>query len=67
MDDLMKVKWVKSSYSTSSGGECLELAVLHGDGVAIRDSKRSNGPVLRVPATAWAAFRTSLKADELNV
>ncbi|MEU9887473.1 DUF397 domain-containing protein [Sphaerisporangium sp. NPDC051011] len=66
MDGLTKVKWIKSSYSTGNGGECVELAVLHDDGMAIRDSKRPHGAVLRVPATEWVAFRTSLKSGELG-
>jgi hypothetical protein len=51
--------WFKSSYSGTSGGDCVEVAVGH-DAVYVRDSKVSGGgPVLRVGRDEWAAF-TSL-------
>ncbi|MFD7239124.1 DUF397 domain-containing protein [Streptomyces syringium] len=47
--------WLKSSYSDTEGGECIEVAarphVVH-----VRDSKRPLGPQLTVPAASWAAF-----------
>ncbi|WP_149259737.1 DUF397 domain-containing protein [Actinomadura sp. K4S16] len=51
------VIWRKSSRSGSSGGNCVELAGLAG-GVAIRDSKEPEGPVLVVPR---AALRAALR------
>ncbi|MFF5877264.1 DUF397 domain-containing protein [Streptomyces californicus] len=51
-------RWFKSSYS-SNGGNCIEvaanLAAARGV-VPIRDSKVAGGPVVTVPATAFAAF-----------
>ncbi|MFD3905243.1 DUF397 domain-containing protein [Streptomyces sp. CB04723] len=51
-------KWFKSSYS-SNGGDCIEvaanLAAARGV-VPVRDSKVVGGPVVTVPATAFAAF-----------
>lgn len=47
--------FVKSSYSASSG-ECVEVATNVVGSVAVRDSKQGDGPVIRVTATAWAAF-----------
>jgi hypothetical protein len=53
------LRWFKSSYSSSTGGECLEAAILSGtDAVHIRDSKNADGPVLTVSGSAWAAFLT---------
>ncbi|MGW2260612.1 DUF397 domain-containing protein [Streptomyces sp. NPDC001780] len=46
--------FVKSSYSTS-GGECVEIALNVPGVVAVRDSKASAGPVLRLAPAAWAA------------
>ncbi|MER7052127.1 DUF397 domain-containing protein [Streptomyces sp. NPDC000351] len=47
--------WFKSSYSTGSGGECVEVAswlgVLH-----VRDSKDKAGPMVDLTPTAWAEF-----------
>ncbi|WP_165683973.1 DUF397 domain-containing protein [Streptomyces sp. KO7888] len=49
--------WRTSSYSTGSGGECVEVA-LTAVGVHVRDSKRvaQGGPVLRVGSEAWSAL-----------
>ncbi|CAM5281016.1 MULTISPECIES: DUF397 domain-containing protein [Streptomyces] len=48
--------WVKSSYSGSGGGDCVEVAA-GPDAVYVRDSKAAGGgPVLRVGRDGWAAF-----------
>jgi myosin-crossreactive antigen len=47
--------WFKSSYSTGSGGECIEVAVRPAT-VHVRDSKDTTGAVLAVGPTTWAAF-----------
>ncbi|MFE4453587.1 DUF397 domain-containing protein [Streptomyces sp. NPDC056796] len=47
--------WFKSSYSTGSGGECVEVAARPGT-VHVRDSKDTAGPVLSVASDGWAAF-----------
>ena len=47
--------WFKSSYSTGSGGECVEVAARPGT-IHIRDSKDKAGPTLRVASRGWAAF-----------
>lgn len=57
-DDLA---WFKSSYSGTSGGDCVEVAA-GADAVYVRDSKvAGDGPVLRVGRDEWAAF-TALMA-----
>ncbi|MFF4571626.1 DUF397 domain-containing protein [Streptomyces sp. NPDC001410] len=45
--------WIKSSYSTGNGGECVEIAATP-EAVLVRDSKQSAGPVLAVAPHAWA-------------
>lgn len=47
--------WFKSSYSTGSGGECVEVAVCPGR-VHVRDSKDTSRAGLTVEPSAWAAF-----------
>ncbi|MER7310479.1 MULTISPECIES: DUF397 domain-containing protein [Streptomyces] len=47
--------WVKSSYSTSDGPECVEVAAASG-GVHVRDSKNAEGPRFAVAGPAWARF-----------
>ncbi|WP_371580725.1 DUF397 domain-containing protein [Streptomyces sp. NBC_01314] len=47
--------WFKSSYSTGSGGECVEVAVRPAS-VHVRDSKDTTRAALAVDPTAWTAF-----------
>ncbi|MFJ1649702.1 DUF397 domain-containing protein [Streptomyces sp. NPDC088258] len=50
--------WLKSSYS-GNGGSCVEWAPAHATAtgtVPVRDSKVPQGPVLLVPAGAFASF-----------
>ena len=50
------LQWFKSSYSSSEGGACLEVA-LSPRTIHIRDSKNpEDGPTLRIGPEAWAAF-----------
>ncbi|QNP64855.1 DUF397 domain-containing protein [Streptomyces genisteinicus] len=51
-DDLT---WFKSSYSSSSGDSCVEVATAP-DAVRVRDSKLESSPVFAVPRSAWAGF-----------
>ncbi|MFS8197192.1 DUF397 domain-containing protein [Streptomyces sp. CWNU-52B] len=51
--------FAKSSYS-NTGGECVEVARNVPDTVAIRDSKKPDGPILRLASTTWAEFTASL-------
>ncbi|MCX4693206.1 DUF397 domain-containing protein [Streptomyces sp. NBC_01408] len=51
--------WQKSSYSGSSGGECVEVAA-QPHLVAVRDSKRPDGPAFAVAPEAFGAFVRSL-------
>ncbi|WP_416980399.1 DUF397 domain-containing protein [Streptomyces sp. T028] len=47
--------WVKSSYSSEEGGECVEVAVCP-HVIHIRDSKDIARRGLAVDAAAWTAF-----------
>ncbi|MFF4598448.1 DUF397 domain-containing protein [Amycolatopsis sp. CA-161197] len=47
--------WRKSSYSNSSGGNCVEVA-LSTQTVSVRDTKARSAGELHVPAEAWQAF-----------
>ncbi|MGW0991928.1 DUF397 domain-containing protein [Streptomyces sp. NPDC002520] len=60
--DLTKVRWRKSSYSGTSGGECVEVADSYPAGaVPVRDSKDPSGAVVIVGASAWQAFVDGLR------
>lgn len=52
MDNLA---WRKSSRSSGGDSNCVEVAPVR-RAVAVRDSKRPQGPVLVLPADAWRAF-----------
>ncbi|AWK08999.1 DUF397 domain-containing protein [Streptomyces spongiicola] len=49
------VEWVKSSYSTADGPECVEVAAGAG-AVQVRDSKHESGPLLGFTSAAWGDF-----------
>ncbi|MFD3531542.1 DUF397 domain-containing protein [Streptomyces sp. NPDC058664] len=60
--DFTGAAWRKSSHSNGEGGSCLEV-LDHVPGVVpVRDSKNPTGPVLVVPASAWAAFVARVEA-----
>ncbi|MEU7104388.1 DUF397 domain-containing protein [Streptomyces sp. NPDC046215] len=61
--DISGAVWVKSSYSGGNEGQCLEYTRgFVTDGVVpVRDSKRPGGPVLMLPAVAWAEFVAALE------
>jgi len=65
--DIGNSTWRKSSYSGSNGGDCVEIAVLTGDGRAVRDSKDPGGPVLAFAPDDWRAFTVAIKAGEFDL
>jgi hypothetical protein len=62
--DLSSANWRKSTLSASNG--CVEVAV-EDDGVAVRDSKDQNGPVLVFARHEWAAFVGGVRAGEFDL
>ncbi|MGX8907259.1 DUF397 domain-containing protein [Streptomyces netropsis] len=52
--------WRKSSYSNREGGDCVEIADHIPGTTMVRDSKNPDGPVLAIPAGAWAVFIATL-------
>ncbi|MFD7818505.1 DUF397 domain-containing protein [Streptomyces sp. NPDC059785] len=50
-----KSEWIKSSYSTSDGPDCVEVATAPRH-ILIRDSKVPDGPRLALSPTTWASF-----------
>ena len=57
---LRAAKWRKSSHSNPSGN-CVEIARLPGQQVAVRDSWRPDGPALLFSQAAWGIFLRSLQ------
>ncbi|MYY11932.1 DUF397 domain-containing protein [Streptomyces sp. SID4919] len=57
------VPWVKSTYSSQDGGNCVEWAPSHALAhgvVPVRDSKAPDGPALTIAPPAWACFVAAL-------
>lgn len=42
---------------------CVEAAVLDGGLLAVRDSKRTDGPAVLFTGSAWTGFLASVRAD----
>ncbi|MFJ9696501.1 DUF397 domain-containing protein [Kitasatospora sp. NPDC101183] len=57
-------EWRKSSYSAQAN-DCVETGRLASGGMAVRDSKDEDGPVLAFEADAWASFVSGVKGGEL--
>jgi hypothetical protein len=65
-DDLSPAAWRKSSYSSSEGANCVEVADL-ATGTGIRDSKLGDGsPVLSVTVAEWAAFTAGVRDGQFD-
>jgi hypothetical protein len=54
--ELRDVRWVKSSRSGPTGGNCVEAAFLPDGAVAVRNSRDPDGPALVFTAAEWDAF-----------
>jgi hypothetical protein len=63
MVDLSTARWKKSSYSGANG--CVEFALVT-NGVAVRDSKDPNGPVLLFSPGEWEAFLAGARHGEFD-
>jgi Domain of unknown function (DUF397) len=58
--------WRKATASAT--GACVEVAVLtEGSGVAVRDSKDPNGPVLHYTEAEWRAFLHGARNGEFDL
>ena len=66
--DLSGAKWRRSSYSNTTGGECVEVAdSLPTALVPVRDSKAApHGPALVFDAGAWSSFVTAVGGGEFS-
>ncbi|MCX4471128.1 hypothetical protein C5N14_20345 [Micromonospora sp. MW-13] len=58
-------KWRKSSRSSASGSNCVEVAELT-DALAVRDSKDPEGPALLFDRDAWSSFVVGLRRGPLD-
>ena len=57
--------WVKSSLSFSNGN-CVEVANLPDGRIGVRNSRDSEGPVLRFTSDEWHAFLGGVRNGEFD-
>jgi hypothetical protein len=61
------VNWRKASYSTSEGGNCVEVAKTGSRRIAARDSKNPKGPHLEFTRHSFADLLAHVKADKYDL
>ncbi|MET9726017.1 DUF397 domain-containing protein [Streptomyces zaomyceticus] len=54
-----ELTWFKSSYSSGSGDDCVEVAACPST-VHVRDSKNPTGPQLSLSPATWTEFLSRL-------
>jgi hypothetical protein len=59
-DDLRVSRWRTSTYS-GGGNQCVEVAVLPGGQIAVRDTKDRESGIQLFSAAAWTTFVSTLK------
>ena len=64
--ELIGTRWVKSSRSGPTGGNCVEVAHLADGQVAVRNSRHPSGPALVFSAMEWDAFVGGTKDGEFG-
>jgi len=64
--DLSHALWRKSSYSSSTGQNCVEVATNLPGIVTVRDSKDPNGPQLIVSACEWQTFAAGIREGHFS-
>ncbi|MFF2650454.1 DUF397 domain-containing protein [Streptomyces sp. NPDC058045] len=57
--------WFKSSYSDGTGTNCVEIAD-QSSRIHVRDSKKTDGPTLAFPASAFSAFIETVQTGDLD-
>jgi hypothetical protein len=63
---LRAAKWRKSRHSNPSGN-CVEMASLPGEQVAVRDSHRPEGPVLLFTRATWELFLRGVREGAVEL
>jgi hypothetical protein len=64
--DLSRAAWRTSSFS-GANGQCVQIAFVDGNRVAVRDSKAPHGPALIFTADEWRAFTRGVKEGEFDL
>ena len=61
METTGALSWRTSSYSSSNGGNCVEVGTASGT-VAVRDSKDPHGPALAFSREDWQEFTRRVRS-----
>ena len=61
-----ELQWITSSFSGGNSDSCVEVAVLPGGGVAVRDTKDRARPAHRYSAAGWSAFLAGVRAGDFD-
>jgi hypothetical protein len=61
-----QLNWFKSSYSGQPSTDCVEAAILANQNVAVRDSKKPDGPRHTFRRGSWTDFIQALKQGGLQ-
>jgi hypothetical protein len=64
--ELPGARWVKSSRSGPTGGNCVEVAFFDDGSVAVRNSRHTSGPALVFSGPEWDAFIGGAKDGEFG-
>ena len=64
--DLSRIEWRTSSYSSSNGGQCVQVGTSP-QIVAVRDSQDPAGPALIFTPGDWRVFLGHLKDDQADL
>lgn len=59
--------WVKSSYSGSQGGNCVEVAADIRGKILVRDTKNREGVVLGFRQAPWSRFAAEVRAGHHRI
>ncbi|MEO3756229.1 DUF397 domain-containing protein [Streptomyces sp. B6B3] len=63
--DLPEDRWVKSTYSTAGGNDCVETQMTNDGHVAVRDSKAPELGAYGFARESWTVFLECLKSRRL--
>jgi hypothetical protein len=64
--DLSRAEWRRSSQTGAADDNCVEVAFVD-DAIAVRDSRRPEGPVLIFTQAEWDAFVGGAKDGEFDL
>lgn len=65
-DGLIRAVWRKSSRSSPTSNDCVEVATYSSGIIAVRDSKNPSGPKLAFTRQEWITFTRDVKGSSVR-